>query len=37
VELQAWAEGSGLPRTAAKLARMRTRAAEDGIVTFYEV
>jgi 5-methylcytosine-specific restriction protein B len=37
VELQAWAEGSGVPRTAAKLDRMRARAAEDGIVTFYEV
>ncbi len=34
--LEAWAEASGFPRTRAKLARMRRRAAEDGIVTFYE-
>jgi len=31
-----WAESEKLPRTAAKLARMRARAAEDGYVSFYE-
>jgi MoxR-like ATPase len=35
--LEAWAREQGFPRTAAKLARMRTHAAEDGIVTFYEL
>ncbi len=41
-DLEAWAkvtEGDDrpvLPRAAAKLARMRTRAADDGVVTFYE-
>jgi hypothetical protein len=36
-ELRTWVESSGFPRAAAKLARMRDRSAEDGIVTFYEV
>jgi hypothetical protein len=34
-ELEGWARGEGFVRTAAKLARMRARAVEDGIVTFY--
>jgi MoxR-like ATPase len=36
-ELQAWATEGDFPRASAKIARMRARAAEDGIVTFYEV
>lgn len=35
LDLEAWA-GDAYPRTRAKLARMRARAAEEGIVTFYE-
>lgn len=36
-DLENWAISEGYPRSAAKLARMRSRAAEDGIVTFYEL
>ena len=36
-ELTTWAETFSFFRTAAKLARIRSRAAEDGIVTFYEL
>ena len=36
-EIEQWAIAENLPRTAAKLSRMRSRAAEDGIVTFYEM
>ncbi|MES2459482.1 MAG: AAA family ATPase [Armatimonadota bacterium] len=35
-ELETWAVSEGLPRSAAKIARMRRRAIEDGFVTFYE-
>ena len=34
-ELEAWA-GEAYPRTRAKLHKMRRRAAEEGVVTFYE-
>ena len=34
--LEDWARHEDFPRAAAKLARMRRRAAEEGIVTFYE-
>jgi hypothetical protein len=34
--LERWAEDAGFSRTRAKLARMRARAEEDGIVSFYE-
>ena len=34
-ELETWA-GDAYPRTQAKLSRMRRRAAEEGVVTFYE-
>lgn len=36
-ELTTWAETFSFFRTAAKLTRIRSRAAEDGIVTFYEL
>lgn len=35
-ELYVWAENEGLPRTAAKLARMRAHGAATGYVRFYE-
>lgn len=35
-ELLAWAEAHGLPRTAARLARMRVHGAQSGYVRFYE-
>lgn len=35
-ELESWADAESLPRSRAKMARMRCRAAEDGFVTFYE-
>lgn len=35
-DLQAWAEAHGLPRTAARLARMRAHGAQSGYVRFYE-
>jgi 5-methylcytosine-specific restriction enzyme B len=35
--LETWARDNDFPRTAAKLARMRIRATEEGIVTFYEL
>ncbi len=35
-DLQAWAETHGLPRTAARLARMRAHGAQSGYVRFYE-
>jgi MoxR-like ATPase len=36
-EVEGWAVARGLSGTAAKLARMRARANEDGIVSFYEL
>jgi MoxR-like ATPase len=35
-DLESWADAEALPRSRAKIARMRRRAAEDGFVTFYE-
>jgi hypothetical protein len=35
-DLESWADAESLPRSRAKIARMRRRAAEDGFVTFYE-
>lgn len=35
-DLESWADTESLPRSRAKIARMRRRAAEDGFVTFYE-
>jgi MoxR-like ATPase len=36
-DLEAWAGTHHLPRTSAKLTRIHTRAAEDGIVSFYDL
>ncbi len=35
-DLESWAASESLPRSLAKIGRMRRRAAEDGFVTFYE-
>lgn len=35
-ELQAWSEAQGLPRTAAKIERMRTHGMVTGYIRFYE-
>jgi 5-methylcytosine-specific restriction endonuclease McrBC GTP-binding regulatory subunit McrB len=36
IDLESWASAQSLPRSHAKIARMRRRSAEDGFVTFYE-
>lgn len=36
-DLTTWSEEQGFGRSAAKLEKMRSRAAEEGIVTFYEM
>jgi MoxR-like ATPase len=37
LDLESWAVRENLPRSAAKIARMRRRASEEGFVTFYDV